>query len=293
MPATEQDLDDVCRRSMMRHRCQLVAGLLLGVLGLNSQVSDAKPAAEPNVEITVAGRTSSLTLRQLQSELKVATVEIDDPVYQSRKSFDGFLLNDVLKLVERDVNLGGDEVVVFVAADEYEVNTPTSNLRDHTAYLVFQEHATLQVFGKVSNGKEMVSPAPFYVVWSEGRALEHAVPWPFQLAKIKVVGFAQYYPKVLPTGAQVDSKAVRGFATFKNACMGCHSINLQGGAVGPELNIPRNITEYWDEGVLKAFIADAASFRAKSKMPPFKHLKAAEIDELIAYLTHMKELKSP
>ena len=84
---------------------------------------------------------------------------------------------------------------------------------------------------------------------------------------------------------------MKGFVMFKNDCIRCHSINLQGGDVGPELNAPQNVTEYWRPEVLRDFIRDAPGFRFKSKMPSFSHLKSEQLDHLIAYLTHMKTFK--
>jgi mono/diheme cytochrome c family protein len=80
----------------------------------------------------------------------------------------------------------------------------------------------------------------------------------------------------------------KGFALFKNQCIRCHSLNLQGGEVGPELNSPKNVTEYWDKATLRAFIRDAASFRLKDKMPSFHQLTDENLDELLAYFIYMK-----
>ncbi len=271
----------------MKHFLSLVS--LVGAFAFPPPATAAP--GKTSLEIALPGKSAALTLDQMKAKLKVSKIEIDDPVYRAKKAFDGFLLLDVLRLGGWEGS--GDDEIVFVAADGYSPNTTIAKLRANTAYLVFQEHGTPGKFGKVAQGKAMVSPAPFYVAWAEGKALEHEVPWPYQLVKIEIVNFAQKYPKLYPAEAKADSEAMRGFTVFKNECLRCHSVNLQGGDLGPELNIPKNITEYWDEDHLKAFIVDATSYRAKSKMPPFKHLKEKQIDELVEYLSYMKKRKMP
>ena len=70
--------------------------------------------------------------------------------------------------------------------------------------------------------------------------------------------------------------------------MRCHSINLVGGDLAPELNVPRNIGEYWRPHHLRAFILDAGAYLARSKLPSFKGvLGEAELNALLAYLRTM------
>ena len=70
----------------------------------------------------------------------------------------------------------------------------------------------------------------------------------------------------------------------------CHSINGEGGTVGPELNVPRSIVEYRPIEQLKAFIRDPQSFRY-SAMPAHRHLSDEELDALIAYFRAMSQRK--
>ncbi len=113
------------------------------------------------------------------------------------------------------------------------------------------------------------------MVWAEGKTLAKDVPWPYQLARIEVVQFNQKFAKLYPQSAKPGSAEMRGFMTFKNECIRCHSINLQGGDLGPELNAPKSITEYWDRKILKAFIQN----------------KSEEIDDVLEYLSFMKDRK--
>ena len=96
---------------------------------------------------------------------------------------------------------------------------------------------------------------------------------------------------MIPQNAGDESPQMKGFAIFKSSCIRCHSINLQGGDLGPELNAPQNVTEYWRPEILRAFIQNSTAFRYKSKMPAFPDMTAKQLDQLLAYLKHMKEHK--
>jgi mono/diheme cytochrome c family protein len=161
-------------------------------------------------------------------------------------------------------------------------------MKERQGYLAYQEHGRAGRFSEVDQGKAKISPGPFYVVWENG-ALD--VPWPYQLVKVEAVAWATKFPRVVPPKVSADSTVMKGFILFKNDCIRCHSINLQGGDVGPELNAPQNVTEYWRPEVLQDFIRDAPGFRFKSKMPSFTSLKSEQISQLIAYLSHMKNFK--
>ncbi len=234
---------------------------------------------------------SKLSLHDLKAKLHVHNVKIDDPVYGKPKSFDAFLLKEVLQLA----GIGGpaqvDDEIIFTASDGYAPNTTFTQLNNHIAYLAFQEHGNAGRFALVKQGKAMITPGPFYVVWEEGTKIREDVPFPYQLVKIEVVEFSEKYKNILPPKGPPDSKEIKGFAVFKAQCLRCHSVNMQGGEIGPELNAPQNVTEYWRPDILKQFIKQASSFRYHSKMPDFTQLSGAQIDQILAYLDVMKNSK--
>lgn len=236
------------------------------------------------LELIGPSKKEVFSVDTLRSRLKMQTVKIEDPVYKATKEFDGFLLEDVLNQVSDGKNL--DEIV-FTAIDGYSPNMSAQILKKHRAFLVFQEHN--KPFEKVVQGKQLVDPGPFYVVWEEGLKMEVTAPWPYQVVKIEAVDFKKKYPKVYPTGA--TEAELKGFHVFKAQCLRCHSINLEGGDVGPELNIPKNITEYWDLKHLRDFVSKPSRYRAKSKMPDIKGMTEADVDHVILYLKKMKSQK--
>lgn len=248
-------------------------------------------ASDKDLTISLSGKEKTFTLKELKSKLAIQTVTIEDPVYKKQKTYDGFKLIDIFNLAGFEEKNGGDELI-FTAVDGYAPNTSFENLNKRGAILVFREHGKKDFqYEKFAQGKTIITMSPYYVVWIEPKIDKESVPWPYQLVKIEVVNFKEKYEKLYPKNVASDSSAMKGFLIFKNQCLRCHSINLEGGDLGPELNAPKNVTEYWAKNTLKSFIQDASSFRYKSKMPSFPHLKEEQVDQIIQYFETMKNQK--
>jgi mono/diheme cytochrome c family protein len=265
---------------------RLLASVLLLLCGVLSSALCAQ-----SLDIQLPDQKVSWTLADIKQKVPVQQIKLFDPVYNSDKSFEGVSLLQLLKAAGYKQGQSADEVVL-TASDGYAPSMPLDFLLDDQAVLVFAETGKKDFdFAPVAQGKAMVSPALFYLIWKQGKAVEKTRPWPYQLVKLELVSFQQRYPKLYPTNAAQNSAAYQGFLLFKQSCISCHSINLQGGELGPELNAPKNVTEYWTEDHLKAFIPNASGYRYKSKMPTFPQLSSQDIDHLVAYLKHMKGYK--
>jgi mono/diheme cytochrome c family protein len=264
-----------------------LAAFLVGLAGVASTPAHAAaPQAELRFELP--GRTQSITLAEMKRKLKPATLTVQDPVYRREKKYEGFWLTDLVKITGLS-EIKGDEIV-FKTADGYSPTLPIARLKERRGLVAFRDlGAGKRGWEPFRQGKATLTPAPFYLVWENADAPDEAFPWPYQLVGIEVVDFKTKYDRIFPAGA--DAAVMRGFQTFKGECLRCHSLNLQGGVLGPELNYPRNITEYWEEKVLPAFIHDPGDFRARSKMPAFPQLKEEQIQEVLAYLKWMKDHK--
>ena len=228
----------------------------------------------------------NLDLKYLQSKLSSKVITVDDPVYKKKKTFEGFLLTEVIKLL----NLKNkEEEIEFHCLDGYKPVIDLDLIEKGQPYLVYRD-VEFKDWEEFEVGKSKKTPGPFYLIWPS--KIEEA-NWPYQVIGIYQVDFSKKYSKTFPQNLKKNSEEIkRGFHVFRKHCLKCHSINLEGGELGPELNIPKNITEYRSQKYLKEFILDSNSFRLKSPMPPFKDiLTNQEIGEVLSYISWMKRSK--
>jgi mono/diheme cytochrome c family protein len=229
------------------------AALLLGALTALAEGVATAPDSSTLRFLRDGRELRALTLGALLECCEPREVVIEDPYYGARKRFGAQLLTDGAFLAFADA-----------------------------------EHPDGRFF---PIDRRQVDPAPFYLVWQgAGHRDTNLWPWPYQLVEIEIVEFAVKFPHVPPTGAAEGSPARRGFAIFRASCLACHSINGEGGKVGPELNVPRSIVEYREPGQLKEFIREPRDFRYTS-MPSHPELTDADLDALLAYFTHMSAHK--
>ncbi len=277
---------------------------LVFVLAAAACSPQARPPAArddaPRLEVVTPAGRRSYTLDELRRALPTDTARVaHDPAYEGRaKRYAGFALERVL--AHAGVRTSADEVLYFVAADGYRATMAEPAAGAGVRGMVaFADLDAPSGWEPVKHGAKEISPAPFYLVWSgDSTALRR--PWPYQLARIEVVDPRRSFDRIYPSGVPADDPVARGFRAFAieshggDQCVACHALNRQGGSVGPELNVPRNITEYRDEATLAAFIRNSRSFRAGSAMPVFEgKLTDQEIADILAYLRWIKTRKVP
>lgn len=246
------------------------------------------PEADAKLSFELRGKAvRSLTKRELTQRVTPERVQGYDPYYEGEKTFLALPIAEVLK-----VGFAGEKVdiasthYVLRASDGYTLPMTGEQLVGDGAYLAV---ADVDVAGWAPVGSQKAHPGPYYLVW-KGRPSLESHPRPWQLVGIEIARFEDVFPRTAPTGLPDDHPAQRGYATFRKRCIKCHAINQQGGQVGPELNIPQNITEYRPESQIRAYIRNPQTFRY-SKMPAAPDLSEAQLDELIAYLQAMKDRK--
>jgi mono/diheme cytochrome c family protein len=263
-------------------------------------LEEARSRAEPArlVVVTPSG-TRAFTLDELRRAIPADTASVaHDPAYEGRaKRYAGFPLERLLALA--GVRPAAGEVLYFVALDGYRATMAEPADDPHVKGIVaFADLDAAGGWEPVKHGAKSISPGPYYLVWESrapGDSVALARPWPYQLARIEVVDPRRKYDRIYPAGVADDDPVARGFRAVAieshggDQCVACHALNRQGGSVGPELNVPRNITEYRDQATLAAFIRNSRSFRAGSAMPVYEgRLTERQIADILAYLRWMR-----
>lgn len=261
---------------------------LIHVLILASALLHAADAPPPILTFISGDKeVLRLTPADLAKRPSARIVEVDDSFYKRRKRYKAVPLKDLLTAAyggSWGENALGE--VFFDALDGYRSHAPVSVLMNDGAMVAYAD-ADAPDWKPMPKG---VVPGPFYLVWTgPGQSPDKGFPWPWQVTSVKMTVLEDEYPKALPKGAAPDSAAVRGWATFRRACISCHAMSGDGGTVGPDLNAPRGITRYQKKPFLKAFIKRASSFR-HTKMPDFDELSPSELNDLMSYFDHMSAL---
>jgi mono/diheme cytochrome c family protein len=172
--------------------------------------------------------------------------------------------------------------VVLTAADGYASQAKAATLHEDGGCLAFED---LDAGGGRWEpvGRKNADPGPYFLIWTKaGQDPAHEYPWPWQLASINLIRFEDRYPEVLPKGAKEGSPEMRGYAIFRGQCMRCHSINQQGGKIGPDLNAPQSVTSYRTREWIKSYVRQPSKYRY-TEMPDHTHLTDADLESIYRY----------
>lgn len=230
----------------------------------------------------------------LTSGLKTLTV--NNPTDSITKSYQGVSLIPLLDAVFNSEWKDSD-AIKFTALDGYQPIIPVRVILKHNGIIAIGENGRSDFSLLVRNNGETVDPGPFFLVWENIQDVtarkEPWLSWPWQLTTIELTSFEREYPHSSPPPASHES-VKKGFLAFRQHCIKCHAINGDGGDIGPELNYPVSVTDYWQPEWLIRFIADPQSVRANSKMISFyRDVDNREelITDIIEYLKVMARRK--
>ena len=273
-----------------------LVSLLLFALPL--EVHAGKAPQDPALVIQSGGNQKTFRRSELLKRKDAVTLDIDyDPAFPGKKLH--YRAVPAHALFE-GIDIPKDATIQFKCLDGFSGPMDPKKLLNSSssgsiAYLAIE--TADEKWPAINPPADTRTAAPFYLVWMDpkksGIGQEQ---WPFQLAGFEVKGaLASAFPAI-----QVDSKlpasspARRGLETFVKTCFPCHTLNKQGEAqMGPDLNFPKNPTEYFTESTLKAFIRDPQSLHyfPQSKMTPFtkEALPDKDLSEVVAYLRHMSK----
>ena len=233
------------------------------------------------VQLQKDGRFSDLNVGSLTT--------LDDPAYHSGpRTFVGYDLNEFTAKLEGFAALNPSEVKLrFVCLDGYQTTFSLDSIQGAKGLVAIrEENQKSNGWSTYQHGKQELTPAPFYLVWAN-EPVSKKRPWPYQLTAIEVISKKALSLRTAPA----DARHLAGYEIFKTRCQACHSMNLTGGNMGPELNVPRNICEYRTREFLTEFIHHPQSFRTGSPMPPAADLTGEKLTGLLNYLCSMSQQK--
>jgi cytochrome c2 len=268
-------------------RISLVICFLSFLIACNSNKSAEKGRKEVIEKADKSGNRLSVNLLEIQKQFgESQIVEIqNDPVYHKSKRFNALPLNAILKKYSSIKSLKiADYKMVFECEDGYKPEMSLEKLINANAFLAISDVDAPK--GRdweqiIKEGHEMKA-APFYVVYTNVNPRDGSYKWPYNLVKMHLEPLNADLAMIEPR----NPAGKKGFELFQKHCQTCHAINGVGGEMGPELNFPKNITEYWLEADLKAFIKNPSAYRHKVKMPTLQ-VSDTEIDEIVTYLKIM------
>ena len=243
-------------------------------------------SADTNLLFKVSGNEiSEFSLDKIKNEMKSYSIQLNDPNYEKVKKFRAFKLHDVLNLAYG--NKWKDESytdISFKALDGYEAVSKMALLKNDGGYIAFED---MESENWEPVGRNQANPGPYYLVWiKKDQTPQHGYPWPWQLKEVNLIAFKDQFQKVYPEGVKEESPEFAGFKIFRERCLRCHSIDRQGGKVGPDLGAPMNILEYRSQEMVKEFIRNPSKYRY-THMPDHKDLSDNDLDNIISYFLYL------
>ena len=276
--------------------CRQLIFLLCSVLvfACQPQKNDETEFVEEEIvdatEIEETAPLLEVNLVHAKEEGALAAIEIVtasfDPVFKKVKKYEAIPLKPYLEKLINTSNLDtANTEIIFLCKDGYNPSMALSKVMQNEPYLAIRDLDALEG----SNWMDTLQGKwnPFYLIWTNHSEGDKGYTWPYGLKYLQFKTSDAAYKAAFP----LDKEQIAGFELYKEKCIKCHSMNMIGGVMGPEMNVPKNITEYWEVGDIKAFVKNPYSYRYNSKMPPVADLKEADLDKIIDYIAYMKGQK--
>lgn len=226
---------------------------------------------------------------KLSNTLAPIEVEIiNDYSFDKVMRYRCFKLEEVLDYYFGIKSLLDDDEVIFTfnCHDGYRASQMLKDIKTHEGFLAFADLDQ-------SNGKDWAANIedkfpPYYLVWLDREKGDKEMVWPFGVVSIELDHYSHKYKDIAPLTGEVGlpKGLSKGFSYFCKYCIKCHSINKIGGAMGPELNYPKNILEYWGKEDIWKFVQNSKNYRYNSKMPKVD-IEREEFDSILIYLEYI------
>lgn len=271
-------------------RIQISILLLVSLFACQPQETNEAEQEVVEEKVDEVAPLLEINLEHAKEEGALAKAELVrvayDPVFKREKKYEAIPLKPYLEKLISTQNLDkANTEIIFLCKDGYNPSMSLAKVIENEPYLAIKdmEAAAGENWTDTLKGKW----SPYYLVWTNHSEGAKGFSWPYGLKYLQFKTAAAAYKAAMPN----DKKQLAGFELYKSKCMKCHSVNKVGGVMGPEFNIPKNITEYWQTEDIKAFVKNPYAYRYNSKMPPVANLKDKELDLIIDYLTYMKAYK--
>jgi mono/diheme cytochrome c family protein len=274
---------------------RLAAAVALAAAAL---AAPGAPANAGELTVDLGGRTETFTTEQLLARPDAATVEVPlDATYRRPTTYRAVPFRALL----RGMALAPGEDVEVVARDGFVTTLPSALVFPPTGTGGSVPWLAVEPPGAPwPAAAKNLATGPFYLVWLDPEASGvRTEQWPFAVAAVgpAPAPLARWPQIAVDPAVPADSPIRAGQAVFATQCMVCHTLNGAGSAeVGPDLNLPRNPTEYLQPWALKSLVRDPGSVRRWSdmRMTGFDEaaLPDADLDRVVAYLAHMAGRKA-
>lgn len=242
--------------------------------------------AEVSLKFQISDKNiSTVSLSELKELLPTHQIQFLSSYYHKEKKYLAFSIADVLNYAYQTEWKSKEFTdIAFTALDGYESVSSLGRLAQSGGYLAYKD---LDVdTGWELVGRKQADPGPFFMVWTgSGQTTANAYPWPWQVKQLNLLRFEDQFPKVVPSGIETDSPVYHGFTVFRNRCIRCHSMDKQGGKIGPDLNAPQSITAYRSKHMILEMIKHASKYRY-TEMPDHTDLSDQDLENLYLYFKH-------
>lgn len=226
--------------------------------------------------------------KTILSELNSVSFQVEnDPFYKRTQNYFGYSLPELLTALH--IEIKEDSALRFHCKDGFKAILVPGQI-DMTGALLASKQLTISNGSKmepIGEGKTSVDPGPFNLIWRGNYSNKVGEPWPHGVVAIEHGTIEEFLGRAYP---KKSPQHVAGFQIFQDKCSSCHSVNLQGGVVGPELNVPKNVTEYWRKEDFFGFVSNPQSYRFKSRMS-IGPVEEKDIQKIYGYLQAMKDEK--
>lgn len=223
--------------------------------------------------------------QKINSKLELMAAK--SPLYKKQKKYEGYSLKYLFKL--KNIDISKLDVVTFKAKDGFKITISGTFIEKNNPFLAVRD--TSLPVGKnwevVAEGGRKIDGGPYYLMWDIDK---YSVPenyWAFGVVSISFTTFKEAFGASVPLDLK-NKFVMSGFQVYQTSCSGCHSVNLVGGDLGLEMNVPKNFTEYLSKEFILNYAKSPTSYRVNAKMPPQHFLSDKEINSVITYLEAMK-----